>query len=110
MSWRELDLLKFRVDKILFSDLAKEFHKALGMSAGKLRQFLAELGVTFGAEEDPELFYVVVQEAYEDMKADQRREPTPGTLFGISPSVALTEEMARHRFEVKIKNHNEALS
>jgi hypothetical protein len=72
-------------------------------------------GIEIAESTDPELFFVVRAEDYKTLKQaiNQKRkrkekecEPDLATLFGMSPSIALTKEMAKHRFEVLIQNHN----
>lgn len=111
MDWQNLDILKFTVKCVPFQSLAREFRVALGMEQSQLRRLLTELGLAFPEDQDnPDIYFVVTQDEYEDMKSYQKREPSMSALLGASPSVALTEEMARHRFEVRVKNHNEKLS
>jgi hypothetical protein len=117
MAWNELDLLKFRIDKIRFSSIATDMQKnsCVVVPPALVRKLLAELGCHVPEGEDPDIFFVVREDEYEELKsaaaansrARESAEPHAVLLLGCSPSVALTEEMARHRFEVAARNHNE---
>jgi hypothetical protein len=114
MAWRDLDLLKFRVDKIRLSAIAPEMRKYSGVPIRRdeIIKLLGELGCNVPDGEDPDIFFVVRADDYEEIKAPapEGEEPIATALLGRSPSVALTEEMVRHRFEVQVKNHNEKLA
>lgn len=116
MSQYDLDILKYRIESISFEKLAAHYWNRYGIMRTHLRKLIGDMGVTLTEEGDPELFFVVRQTDYNDLKAGLNRkrerrdqeevEPTLPELFGFSPSIALTRDMAKHRFEVIVQNHN----
>lgn len=123
-AWNDLDLLKFRIDKIRFSAIAVGMRKDAGVEIppATIRKLLADLGCTVPEDEDPDIYFVVREDEYLEMKSaankvpkrrslvpEEQVEPHPVLLLGSSPSVALTEEMARHRFELAARNHTEKI-
>jgi hypothetical protein len=123
----EIDLCKYRINSIKWFDLLGRYWKYYQVNKEKMRMMLCNLGVVIPEGEDPEIFFIVRKEDYDNAKVvcnKGRKKPTGNSmvdfcngakaiepdaamLFGISPSIALTHDMAKHRFELAVQNYNE---
>lgn len=110
---RDLDFLKYRIDSIKFSSLKEKMERYYMTGENKLKLMLANLGVIV-SDDDLEIFYVVRAEDYKLAKASVNRrrkdkdmiEPDASMLFGASPAIAITKELAKRKFELMIQSHN----
>jgi len=102
-----------RIIMVGFKTLSKKFSTVVSIMAevfgpetqAKLRKALeVGHGITFGPEDDPDLWFVVSQDQVEALKEHDIPAPTFVQLLGTCEVVGLTEESAINRFRAIKEN------
>ena len=110
MSYQDIDEIKYSVKEVKFDELARQMRKHCALDRGMLTTLIRGLGVVdLTPDTNPSIFYIVTTDTIQSIPRGGSKDVKAAVLFGVSPSVALSEETCKAQFLAQIQRHHNKL-